>query len=234
MPNTSRWVGEHSRNWLRSAFDTYGNTVERQHITGEFNSAADLPYELRLRDFEMAMQNVYDFFYDVNRLLLEKGLHRLDDMLRPAAMSGMISDMLTASLAKHSRTLVENRHFNGHPDLIVQGRYPLNSVRAGEHGIEIKSTRKRGGAVDTHGARDQWMAVFVYQTDHKTEPADHRDPMRFSEVYLSQVTVADFRRNPRGELGTRTATLDRAGIRKLRTNWIYREPGRPREDPARV
>jgi hypothetical protein len=38
------------------------------------------------------------------------------------------------------------------------------------------------------------------------------------------VTVADFRRNPRGELGTRTATLDRAGIRKLRANWIYRSP----------
>lgn len=166
----------------------------------------------------MAMQDVYDFFYDVNRLLLEKGLHRLDEMLRPAAMSGMISDMLTASLAKHSRTLVENRHFNGHPDLIVQGRYPQNAVRAGEYGVEVKSTRKPGGAVDTHGARDQWMAVFVYKTDHATE----RDPMHFTEVYLARVTINDFRRNPRGELGTRTATLDRVGIRKLRANWIYR------------
>jgi hypothetical protein len=47
-----------------------------------------------------------------------RGLHRLDDMLRPATMSAMISDMLTASMAKHARTLVENNHFNGHPDLI--------------------------------------------------------------------------------------------------------------------
>jgi hypothetical protein len=193
-------------------------------MTGQFNVAAELPYELRLRDFEMAMQDVYDFYFDVNHLLLEKGLHRMDDMLRPAAMSGMLSDMLTASMAKHSRTLVENRHFNGHPDLIVQGRYPQNSVRAGEHGIEIKSTRKPGGAVDTHGARDQWMAVFVYKTDHVSEPAEQRAPMRFTEVYLGRVTVTDFRRNPRGELGTRTATLDRAGIRKLRANWIYRSP----------
>ena len=169
------------------------------------------------------MQDVYDFFSDVNRLLLNKGLHRLDDMLRPAAMSGMISDMLTASMAKHSRVLVENRYFNGHPDLIVQGRYVQNSVRAGEHGIEVKSTGKRGGAVDTHGARDQWMAVFVYKTDRVTEPAERREPMRFTEVYLARVTVADFRHNPRGELGTRTATLDRAGLQKLRANWIYRE-----------
>ena len=196
--------------------------MQRETLTGEFNNKADLPYELRLRDFEIAMQDVYDFFYDVNRLLLDKGLHRLDDMLRPAATSGMISDMLTASLAKHSRTLVENRHFNGHPDLIVQGRYPQNAVRAGEHGVEVKSTRKPGGAVDTHGARDQGMAVFVYKTDHVTEPAAEREPMRFTEVYLARVTTSDFRRNARGELGTRTATLDRIGIQKLRANWIYR------------
>ncbi len=195
--------------------------MRRENIEGQFNTAAELPYELRLRDFEMSMQDVYDFFFDVNYLLLQKGLRRMDDMLRPAAMSGMLSDMLTASMAKHSRTLVENRHFNGHPDLIVQGRYPQNSFRAGEHGIEVKSTRKPGGAVDTHGARDQWMAVFVYKTDHLTEPAEQRDPVRFTEVYLGRVTVMDFRRNPRGDLGTRTATLDRLGIQKLRANWIY-------------
>ena len=118
-----------------------------------FNAKATLPFSLRLKDFEIAMQDVYDFFFDVNTLLLGKGLHRMDDMLRPAAMSGMVSDMLTASMAKHARSLVENRHFNGHPDLIVQGRYPNNAVASGTDGIEIKSTRKKGGAVDTHGAR---------------------------------------------------------------------------------
>ena len=45
--------------------------------------------------------------------------------------------------------------------------------------------------------------------------------MRFAEVYLSHVTEVDFRKNPRGELGTRTATVDRQGIQKLRSNWIY-------------
>jgi len=145
----------------------------------------------------------------------------MDDMLRPAAMSGMISDMLTASVANHSRSLVENKHFNGHPDLIVQGRYPNNSVASGTDGVEIKSTRKKGGTVDTHGARDQWMCVFVYETDHLTEPAIIRAPMRFTEVYIAQVVQSDFRNNPRGDLGTRTATLDRAGIQKLRANWVY-------------
>src|SRR6266436_5519960 len=188
----------------------------------KLNKNALLPFQLRLADFEIAMQDVYDFFYDVNKLLLDRGLHRLDDMLRPAAMSGIISDMLTASMAKHARALVENQHFNGHPDLIVQGRYPNNAVKAGTDGVEIKSTRKKGGAVDTHGAREQYMCVFVYETDHVTEPAVNRRPMRFIEVYLAHVEEKDFRKNPRGELGTRTATLDRKGIQKLRDNWVYR------------
>jgi len=188
----------------------------------KFNDDAVLPFELRLKDFVMAMQDVYDFFYDVNVRLVERGLERLDDMLRPAIMSGVLSDMLTASLGKHARTLTPNCYFNGHPDLVVRGVYPDNRVKAGSDGVEVKTTRKAGGAVDTHGARDQWMCVFVYTVDNETEPAREREPMTFTEVYLGQVTTKDFRKNSRGELGTRTATLDRQGIQKLRQNWIYR------------
>jgi len=196
--------------------------IERNEtIPAKFNQHAELPYNLRLKDFELAMQDVYDFFHDVNTLLVSKGLKRLDDMLRASIMSGLLSDMLTASMAKHSRTLTENRYHNGHPDLIVNGVYPDNAVKAGEQGVEVKTTRHKGGAVDTHGARRQSLCVFVYDVDTKGEPATARKPMTFTEVYLGHVEVSDFRRNERGELGTRTATLDRNGIAKLRKNWIY-------------
>jgi hypothetical protein len=165
------------------------------------------------------------FFYDVNTGLVEKGLERLDDMLRPANMSGLLSDMVTASLAKHSRTLAVNTFHNGHPDLLVRGVYADNKEKAGEQGVEIKTTRKPGGAVDTHGARDQWMCVFVYVIDTVTEPARERRPMRFTEVYLAHVTVADFRKNARGDLGTRTATLHAEGVAKLRRGWLYLAAG---------
>jgi hypothetical protein len=194
------------------------NTIDSTKL----NSAATLPYELRLKDFELAMQDIYDFFYDVNSGLVARGLERLDELLRPAIMSGVISDMLTASLAKHARALTVNTYFNGHPDLVVKGRYPDNSAKAGTEGVEIKTTRKSGGAVDTHGARDQWMCVFVYDVDTKSEPAIDRRPMTFTEVYLGSVTLNDFRKNARSELGTRTATLHREGIEKLRKNWIYK------------
>lgn len=187
-----------------------------------FNRALALPYELRIEDFELAMQDAYDFFFDVNSALTSRGLGRFDDMLRPAAMSGILSDMLTASLAKHARALTENTYFNGHPDLILSGTYPNNAVQAGEQGVEIKTTRKAGGAVDTHGAREQWMCVFVYQVDNVTEPASNRASMEFTEVYIAHVVRDDFRRNARGELGTRTATLHRDGVLKLRQGWVYR------------
>ena len=188
----------------------------------KFNSLTALPYALRLDDFRLAVQDVYDFFFDVNTSLMAKGLERLDDTLRPAIMSGVLSDMLTASLAKHSRTLTVNCYFNGHPDLVQKGVYPNNAVKAGDQGVEVKTTRKPGGAVDTHGARDQWMCVFVYAVDNESEPASSRRSMTFNEIYLGQVGVDDFRKNARGELGTRTATLHAQGIAKLRGNWVYR------------
>jgi|SRR5437867_58052 len=196
--------------------------IRRNRVdSSKFNPDIHLPYELRIEDISLAMQDVYDFFFDVNAHLLSKGLDRMDDMVRPAIMSGLLSDMLTASVAKHSRTLTVNRYFNGHPDLVVRGIYANDSAKAGTDGVEIKTTRKAGGAVDTHGARNQDMCVFVYAVDNKTEPAIDRRPLTFTEVYLGRVAIDDFRRNPRGELGTRTATLDRQGIAKLREHWIY-------------
>ena len=131
-----------------------------------FNPNAILPYNLRLKDFELAMLDVYDFFADVNDLLLGRNLERLDDTVRPAIMSGLLSDMLTASMAKHSRSLTVNGYFNGHPDLVVKGVYEENKAKAGSEGVEIKTTRKIGGAVDFHGARNQWLCVLVYEVDN--------------------------------------------------------------------
>jgi hypothetical protein len=64
--------------------------------------------------------------------------------------------------------------------------------------------------------------VLVYQVDDSTEPANNRAPMSVTEIYLGKVTKTDFRKNQRGELGTRTATLHKEGIEKLRRNWVYK------------
>ncbi len=61
--------------------------VRNEVNTKCFDRNAKLSFGLRLMDFEMAMQDVYDFLYDVNLGLTERGLQRLDGMLRPAIMS---------------------------------------------------------------------------------------------------------------------------------------------------
>jgi hypothetical protein len=45
----------------------------------KLNDQVVLPFELRLKDFVMAMQDVYDFFHDVNVGLVDCGL---DDFRR--------------------------------------------------------------------------------------------------------------------------------------------------------
>ena len=110
----------------------------------KFNQTADLPYELRLADFELAMQDVYDLLFDVDTALLSRGLRRLEETVRPAIFTGIVSDAIAASLARHSRVLTENRYHNGHPDLIPQGKYKNDSVAAGEEGVEVKATRGEG------------------------------------------------------------------------------------------
>ncbi|MCY4368576.1 MAG: hypothetical protein OXF41_03935 [bacterium] len=187
-----------------------------------FNSKAVLPYSLRLEDFRLAMLDVYDLLHDINQALLTRGVKRFEETVRAAIFSGILSDTIAASVARHSRVLTENQFHNGHPDLIPEGVYAHDKVQSGHEGVEVKATKGRG-AVDTHGARDAWLLVFRYRTDSETEPAIERAPSRFVEILLAQLSTEDFRRNDRGELGTRTASPNRAGMKKLRANWIYRD-----------
>jgi hypothetical protein len=64
------------------------------------------------------------------------------------------------------------------------------------------------------------MCVFVYQVDNQTEPAQKRA----HEVHRSlswKCWHSGFQKNERGEPGTRTSTLHKEGVSKLRSNWIY-------------
>ena len=168
------------------------------------------------------MLDVYDLLHDINQALLTRGVKRFEETVRAAIFSGILSDTISASVARHSRVLTENGFHNGHPDLIPAGIYPHDMVQSGHQGVEVKATKGRG-AVDTHGARDAWLLVFRYKTDSETEPAIERAPTKFIEILLAQLSRADFRRNDRGELGTRTASPNRDGMQKLRANWIYRD-----------
>lgn len=112
----------------------------------KFNQGAVLPYQLRLQDFDLALRDLFDLLFDMNTALVARGLQRLEETVRPAIFSGIVSEALAASVARHSRVLTVNRFHNGHPDLIPRGRFANDAVQAGEEGVEIKATKGQGGA----------------------------------------------------------------------------------------
>lgn len=186
-----------------------------------FNEHAVYPYALRPDVFSVAMEDIYAMLGAVNESLTERGLLRLEESVRGAIFSGLLSDMLTEAVAKHSQGLCKNQFSNGHPDLLPAGRYVNDEAQSAPEGVEVKVTKKAGGGVDMHGARPAWLCVFRYVVDYVTQPVIARQPTRFTDVWLYQTTLDDFRHNPRGPLGTRTASLDREGLARMRARWIY-------------
>ena len=101
-----------------------------QHCRDEkISPSVEFPSARRHRDTQPALQDTYNLFCDLNGLLHQRGLQRLEDLLRPAAMSGIVSNVVTASLAKHSWSLTANRNLYGDPELVVAGA-ATTSLRA--------------------------------------------------------------------------------------------------------
>lgn len=200
-----------------------GPLIDRATPRSEgFNAQANLPYSLRIEDFRLAMLDVYDLLHDINQASLTRGFRRFEETVGATTFSGTLSDAIADSLARHSRVLTESQLHNGREDLIATGVDPHDKVQSRHERVEVRATRGRG-AVHTHGARGSWLLVFRYKVDSESEPAIERAPTRFVEILLAQLTSEDFGHNERAELGTRTASLNRAGMQKLRANWIYRE-----------
>ena len=193
----------------------YGPRIDRATPRDDgFNTEAVLPYSLGLEDFRLAMLDVYDLLHDINQALLNRGGRRLEETTSARIFSGILSDVLPAFLARHSRDLTENQLPNGHPDLLPRNLFPKD----GSEGVEVKVTRRDGRT--PMKVWEGWLLVFRYRIDSGTEPVINRAPTRFVEVLLARLTSEDFR----GEYGTRTANPNRSGMVKLRSNWIYRDP----------
>jgi hypothetical protein len=198
--------------------------VRRATVNSDgFDEARDLPYALKPQAFAIAMDDVYEMLASVNEALINRGLLPLENSVRGAIYTGLLSDLMAEAIANHASGLVKNSAANGHPDLLPAGRYPGDKAPSAEDGLEIKVTKKPGGAVDMHGARPAWYCVLRYEADYETEPIVDRAPTRFTHIWIAHLDADDFRMNPRGELGTRTATPHREGVQKLRAGLLYED-----------
>ncbi len=71
-----------------------------------FNLERSLPYSLRLQDFHMAMQDVYDFLFDVDTHLMSRSLRRFEGMLRPAILSGILPRSAVKIVVLASKSMI--------------------------------------------------------------------------------------------------------------------------------
>ncbi|MGI8945306.1 MAG: hypothetical protein ACR2GL_03585 [Thermoleophilaceae bacterium] len=198
--------------------------MKRAQVKREgFDPNLELPYALKPEVFSIAMDDIYEMLATANEALIERGLLRLEESVRGAIYSGLLSDLMAEAIANHAGGLTKNEYPNGHPDLLPVGRYPDDSAQTAEEGLEVKITGKPGGAVDMHGNRTAWYCVSRYEVDLDTQPVVGRAPTRFTHIWVARLQPKDFRKNERGPLGTRTATPHKEGLKVLRAGLLYKD-----------
>jgi len=200
--------------------------IQRPIVLEEhFNDGAALPYGLTVAEVKQAVHGTYDFLHAINTFLVERRYGRLEDILLGNSFAGVLSETLVKNLSDASDTLTRNRKVGGHPDLILPGRYPGDSVLRGEDGIEVKASKTKGGW-QGHNPERGWVMIFRYVVDTVTEPVEDRHPTEFVEVLAAELAEEDWSFSGRtgNSRRTITASINVRGTAKLRNNAVFRNP----------
>jgi hypothetical protein len=194
-------------------------------ITAGFNRAAILPYGLTTKHLAAAMNDFLYFLRLVNTGLHAEKIPRLESIMMSANFSSLVGEFMNAGIPKYCKTLVKNKHFNGHPDMIPAGMFPGDDVQHAAEGIEIKASRY-GKGWQGHNPEDTWLMVFIYDSNRTTDYETNPKPFQFVEVVGARLVKADWLFSGRSETSRRTitASVTPSGYAKMATNWIYRAP----------
>lgn len=193
----------------------------------DFNSNTVLPYGLEIEHIYSAMNDYVNFLSFINQQLNTKSIERLESMLMQANFSSMVGEFMGSTIPKYCKTIVKNKHHNGHPDLLPAGMYSGNAARHVPEGIEIKGSRRPIGW-QGHNAEDVWLMVFVFDSSTPVDEANQikPKPFRFVKVLGARINKEDWNFSGRSETSRRTitASVTRSGFDKMSNNWIYKAP----------
>jgi len=190
-----------------------------------FNSAAQIPYGVKVEHIRRAMQDFVDFLGFVNAQLSTKKIERLESFLMPANFSSMVGEFMAAAIPKYCKTIMRNKYHNGHPDMLPTGKYPGDSILHGPEGIEIKASRHTSGW-QGHNPEDIWLMVFCFDSNTSRDAGRGIDPrpFRFVKVVGALLGKKDWQFSGRSATSRRTitASVKRSGFDKMEANSIYR------------
>ncbi len=189
-----------------------------------FNRNCELPYSLTAEHVQKAMEDFLELLGFVNQKLVEGGFLPLESFLMPATFSSLVGDFIIRRISHHCSSLVKNQYHNGHPDLLPRGMFPEDAAQHASEGIEIKASR-RASAWQGHNPEKVWLIVFHFDS---STPSD-RQPRRFcfKGVYAAQLDKQDWAFSGRSGTSRRTitATVNKNGMQKLKSNWVYLDEG---------
>jgi|SRR6056297_2502306 len=191
-----------------------------------FNPNAELPYGVQPEDFRSAIEETYQIYGDICDYLLGENHGRIETLIRANnALSDLIGNIATESLAEASDALVHNEKDDGWPDLLPVDHYDDYEQMYGDEGIETKCSKSSGGW-NAHNNEEGWFVIFRYtRGDEDTDPAE-MEPVRLVQVLAAHLELEDWSHSGRDENSRRTITsaVQESGMDKLRRNPIYEDP----------
>ncbi|MBD2610308.1 MAG: hypothetical protein RMY62_021880 [Nostoc sp. ZfuVER08] len=192
-----------------------------------FNSRCELPYELETHHIYEAMKEFIDFLGFINVQLKTKNMSRLESFLMPANFSSIVGEFMNMSIPKYCRNLVKNQYHNGHPDLIPINTFLENAVQYSSEGIEVKGSR-HFNAWQGHNPEAVWLMVFCFDSNTSSDSIKNVEPKPFvfRAVYAAKLNEDDWTFSGRSSTSRRTitASVNKNGFRKMKTNWVYEDP----------
>jgi hypothetical protein len=188
------------------------------------NQRVNLPYGLTVSEVEQAVAETYRLFHGINDYLVGGGFRPLEELLLGNSLSGIVSEFLVKNIARASLTLEANLKVGGHPDLLPKGYYSSNLVLKGDEGIEVKASIQEGGW-QGHNPENCWLMVFRYAVGGQA--SGEVMPLTFVEILCAKLEKSDWSFSGRKGASRRTptASITAAGVKKLRSNFLYRLPG---------
>jgi hypothetical protein len=201
--------------------------LERPEATpDEADNAVELPYGMNAIGIVAAVNELYSYLHAINSASVEYGFGRLEDIMQPAAFSGLISELMVRSFAKELSTgvpgLTRNLYHNGRPDLVPRALYPGDSVQNGDEGVEVKASRYPS-SIQGHNAEEGWLAVIEFACDNSSEPVYERLPTVVNRVRIARLEREDWTFSGRTATSRRTPTanINRSGREKLDRGIAY-------------
>lgn len=174
------------------------------------------PYGLTKDHIRQSVKKTESFFLGINQASTSNTQPYLLDILATNSVSGLVSDLMINEISALCSGLGRNTKTGGYPDLLPVVEFEGLSEQRAASGIEVKASKKNN-VWQGHNVEEGWLLAIKY-TIRKEE-----HDIIIDNVYLANLSKEDWTFCPRGEKSRRTptATINKAGTKKLKDGEIY-------------